>query len=136
LTFYAGFKCNQELSGWDQIGKPLIQTTILESIKLNDTVYLVSKRWGLTGDHQIYSVTTNMPADENWKPNPTNDLIWSGDNTIYYQQKKDTIIFWSLNPPDSLFELKSRQTILYYQIDNARKDKFKLRSDSAIKIFE
>ena len=136
LIFYAGLKCQQELSRFDQVGNPLITTIKFENKKLKDTLYLVSKRWGLTGDHQIYALTKHKTEDQNWMPHSTTDYIWQGDNTIFYKQKNDTIKIWSMQSPDKQTDLQTKQVIQINKIDRATFDNLRVQVDTTIHIIE
>jgi hypothetical protein len=136
ISFFAGLKCKKTFSDIDEIGKPLLTTVRLKNDKLEDTIYLVTKRWGLTGDHQVFALTMTQPENEQWLPNPSTDLIWNGNNTIFYQQKDDTIKISSLQLPNKKYELKTNQIILVEQINIRTYHKLREQVDASIKIIE
>ena len=112
-------------------------TTIeFKNDKLKDTVYLVTKRWGLTGDHQLFALTKTKPLDNHWQPDSSKDLIWKGESTIFYQQKNDTINILTLHLPDKTQSLTTKQIIQVRQINVEIFHKLRKQVDTAIKVIE
>lgn len=136
LAFFAGLKCQKNLTQIDEIGEPLLTTIKLPNEKLKDTVYLVTKRWGLTGDHQVFALTNTKPSDNHWQPNTSADLIWKGDNIIFYQQQKDTIKIFTLQLPDKTQEIQTKQVIQVNQIDGAAFQRLRKQADTALKMVQ
>jgi hypothetical protein len=136
LSFFAGLKCQKTLTEFDSIGEPLLTTIKLTNDRLKDTIYLVSKRWGYTGDHQVFALTKTKPFDKRWQPNPSNDLIWKGENTIFYKQVNDTVQLLSLHLPEKTMEVETKQIVLVKQIDGKAYATLRKQVDKAIKFIE
>ena|SRR5690606_26360462 len=136
LSFFAGLKCQQTLTDIDAIGQPLITTIKLTNDKLEDTLYLVTKRWGYTGDHQIFALTKTPPLDDHWQPNSSTDLIWKGENTIFYKQVNDTVQILTHHLPDKTKEIETKQIVLVKQINAEEYSKLRKQIDTGIKVLE
>lgn len=136
LSFFAGLKCQKTLTDIDAIGQPLIKTIILTNNKLEDTLYLVTKRWGYTGDHQIFALTKTQPLDDQWQPNSSTDLIWKGDNSIFYKQVNDTVQILTLHLPDKTNEIETKQIVLVKKINGEEYSKLRKQIDTGIKVIE
>ena len=61
----------------------------------NTKIYLKSKSWGLTYDHQLSIITTN-PAKK-WLPDSLNDYIFHGLEPFIYEFRRDTLFIYSRN---------------------------------------
>jgi hypothetical protein len=97
---------------------------------------LVGKRWGYTGDHQVYASTKTKPRDNHWQPNLSTDLIWKGENSIFYKQENDTIQLLTLHLPDKTRELETKQVVLVNQIDGKGIAKLRKQVATGIKVLE
>lgn len=135
LSFIAGLKCQKTLSAFDEVGEPLLTTIKFRNDKLKDTIYLVKKRWGVAGNHQIIALTKKLPVDNHWQPN-SQDLIWEGDNAIFYQQQNDTINIFTLQLPGNAQEWESKQVVQIRQIDGDAFHKLRKQAKEAIKVEE
>ena len=130
--FYCGFKCNDELRRWSQIGEPYISYVGLISGTLTDTIYLIHKRWGLTGDHEIYSLSLREPKKNEWYPNHEIDCIWEGEVTIFYQHANDKIKIYATDLPKVIPEFYTNHNIEFKLIDASDKQYYSNRIDSSI----
>ena len=136
LTFYAGLKCEESLSELDKIGKPSIDIIKFQNRQLQDTVYLVRKTWGYTGDHEVFALTTTKPDPDHWWPDSLNDYVWRGDNTIYYQRKNDTLQIWTSYLPDKKTNLGTKQFIQINLIDGETSDNLRLKVDTSFRVLD
>ena len=136
FTFYAGLKCQESLSGLDEIGKPSIDIVKFQNHHLQDTIYLIKKTWGYTGDHQVFALTTTKPDPDRWWPDSLTDYVWQGDNTIYYQKKSDTLKLWTYYLPDKKSNLKTKQIIQINQIDRETFDNLRHKVDTAFRVVD
>jgi hypothetical protein len=129
--FYFGFTCNDELRDWDNIGRPVISSVGLISYTLEDSVYLISKRWGLTGDHQIYALSLRKPDKNGWHPNYETDCIWEGYPTIFYQKVNDIITIYATDLPRKMPDFYFEHDIKIKLIEPSERQKFEAKVDSS-----
>ena len=134
LSFFAGFKCKKISDQLDDIGKPSMPVVILNNDSLHETIYLVSKHWGLTGDHSIIALTKNDPKNE-WYPDSIQDIIFKG-GSVFYNQNSDTIKIWTDLMPDKSSHLITRQKIDLIGIDNPTAMKYREQINTSIKLIE
>jgi hypothetical protein len=129
--FYFGFKCNDEIRDWENIGRPVISSVGLINYTLDDSVYLVSKSWGLTGDHQIYALSMRKPDKNEWYPNYEKDCIWEGDPTIFYQKVNDIITIYATDIPRKIPDFYFKHNIKITLIASSERQQFEAKVDSS-----
>ncbi len=134
LAFISGLKCQEVLSQMDEIGEATILVTKLPSNSKNQSLYFVTKRWGLTGDHQVIALTDQKPEMDKWAPNQATDYIWEGSVEIYYQTKDDIIKIWASNLPDTTKQKYA--SIQFIQIRGGMFEILKNETSQAIKFLE
>ncbi len=95
------YKIGDLLGSLDKAFKP---TTETQTIKIGDEkVYFKKHIWGLLGNHSILYLTNNQQREY---PDENDDLIFSGQTTLFFEVKNDTLIFYSRIPvsQDASFE--------------------------------
>ncbi|PSR52497.1 hypothetical protein AHMF7605_02635 [Adhaeribacter arboris] len=72
--------------------QPTYSKVELISTKDNSVIYIKSKNWGLTGDHQVTVITSN--EDSEFEPDSTQEYIFNGLGAVVYRVKQDTLILY------------------------------------------
>jgi hypothetical protein len=137
LAFIAGFKCQQELSRFDAIGKPVFNIVELTSANKKEIGYLVSKNWGMTGDHQVTALTQRKPESERWMPNAKTDYIWRASfTTVFYKQVNDRVVIYSTSPPTRPSQFNTNLKIEFAEITSTQFDSLQNLTNTGIKKFD
>ncbi|WP_339758711.1 hypothetical protein [Algoriphagus aquimarinus] len=97
LSFWLGMKLERELAGWDEIGKPLFEKEQVYFPNKKTSIYLKSKNWGLTADHQISVISTK--PDFEFQPDSISEYIFHGFGGIIYKVENDTLKIYSTQKP-------------------------------------
>ena len=97
LSFWLGMKLERELAGWDEIGKPSFEKEQLYFPNKKTSLYLKSKNWGLTADHQISVISTK--PDFEFQPDSISEYIFHGFGGIIYKAENDTLKIYSTQKP-------------------------------------
>ncbi|HSC55155.1 MAG TPA: hypothetical protein VLC98_16095 [Phnomibacter sp.] len=134
LTFFAGWKCQNIASQFDEIGKPTLSVIKVSQDNNAKSLFFVSKRWGLTGDHQVVALTNDRPQDDTWRPNESKDYVWQGDVLIYYQKAGYHLRVWSNNLPDTT--QKKIGDIEFVQLRGDLFNQLRKKSDEAVKVVD
>ncbi|HYF04473.1 MAG TPA: hypothetical protein VEC36_13910 [Patescibacteria group bacterium] len=133
LSFFAGFQCNEAISGLDAVGKPTLNFVKLHNPE-PEPLFLISKRWGITGNHQIYALTKTEPNGESWHPDSLKDVIWKGEPTIFYQVQNDSIIIFTTQLPDNNQRISTKSVVDIQLIDNDTRQKFLAQKNNLIRL--
>ena len=68
--------------------KPEVSVVEIKSEKLNESIYIKKKVWGLTADHQFICVSRS--SSNNFEPDTNKDYIYYGDS-FFYNFSNDTL---------------------------------------------
>lgn len=135
VAFFAGIKCKNSLDRFDNIGKPTIEVVAFYNYDLNDSIYLVAKHWGLTGDHSVVALTKRYDQGSEWYPDSTKDLIWK-QGFVFFKKDSNKIKIWTEEVPGNNKRLNTKQKIEFIQIDNVFAMKLREELNSSIKLIE
>jgi len=97
LSFWFGMKVERELASWDEIGKPVFEKEQIYFPNEKTSLYLKSKNWGLTADHQISVISTK--PDFEFQPDSISEYIFHGFGGIIYKAENDTLKIYSTQKP-------------------------------------
>jgi len=70
--------------------QPTYSRVELISDKDNSVIYIKSKNWGVTGDHQITVITTD--GEREFEPDSTREYVFKGLGPFLYRVKGDSLI--------------------------------------------
>jgi hypothetical protein len=82
----------------------------------NDKLYIKSKNWGVTGDHQLTVISTE--DEREFEIDSTRQIIFNGLEPFLYKVSNDTL-FLTLRQKSRIPEgFNSRWTIIQQEVDN------------------
>lgn len=108
-------------------GRPTYRIIPLLSQDKKSTIYIKTKNWGVTGDHQLTVVSTS-PKKE-FEPDSTKEMIFKGLEPFLYKSNKDTLFLYVWENSIIPENFRSKWIIKQTEIDNPkmmnlRKDDF------------
>lgn len=110
LSFWLGIRFERLTADFEEIGKPVYIKEQIYFPEKNETVYLKSKIWGLTGDHQITTISTN--PDSEFFPDSTSEYIFYGFEALIYKKSKDTLYIFAGQTPEKPVNFNSKINIV------------------------
>lgn len=93
LSFWFGMKVELEFASWDEIGKPVFEKKQVYFPNKKVSLYLKSKNWGITGNHQISVISTK--PDFEFQPDSISEYIFHGFGGIIYKVENNTLKIYS-----------------------------------------
>ncbi len=128
-------KIENELASWDEFGKPVFEKKQIYFPNKKTTLYLKSKVWGITGNHQI-SVISTKPEFE-FQPDSISEYIFHGDAGIIYKVENNTLKIYSHQKPKIPQKFESEINIELIELKNyADWNKLKAQIDNNYQIFK
>jgi hypothetical protein len=115
LTFWGGMKCENELTKLDDIGKPYFKREHLYFDKLDTSLYIKTKTWGLTGDHSLTVISLDKTNE--FTPDSLTEYIFNGTDIFYRQTIDSLVVYYTyMNSRPKQFDTNVRLKLI--EIDN------------------
>jgi hypothetical protein len=128
-------KVEREFASWDEFGKPVFEKRQIYFPNKNTTLYLKSKNWGITGNHQISVISTK--PDFEFQPDSISEYIFHGFGGIIYKVENNTLKIYSHQKPKIPLEFESDINVEFIEIkNNTEWNKLKTQIDNNYQIFE
>jgi hypothetical protein len=95
---------------------PIYKLVKIQSSK-GDEIFLKSKNWGLTYDHQLTFISTS--SIQKWEEHDsTKELVYKGLEPFIYEYKKDTLFIFCRLKSAIPAEFKSEIKIIQKEVEN------------------
>ena len=122
LTFWAGMQCQRAMTSLESIGEPSFKREHLYFAKLDTSIYIKSRTWGLTGNHSLTVIS--LDESKEFFPDSLTEYIFDGSK-LFYRRTKDSLIvyYYSISSHPSQFNtnvsLKFKEIDIqtYYMMD-------------------
>ena len=132
ISFYAGWKYHETAAQLDDISKPTLSVIKVKQDENSRSLFFVTKRWGVTGNHQVIALTNDNPKDETWSPNESKDYVWQGEVLIYYQITGSDVRIWTTQLPDT--SQKKIPNVDFVEISSDLFHDLRKKTDEALKV--
>lgn len=132
ISFYAGWKYHETAAQLDDISKPTLSVIKVKQDENSRSLFFVTKRWGVTGNHQVIALTNDIPKDETWSPNESKDYVWQGEVLIYYQITASDVRIWTTQLPDT--SQKKIPNVDFVEISSDLFHDLRKKTDEALKV--
>ena len=131
ISFYAGWKYHETAAQLDD-SKPTLSVIKVKQDENSRSLFFVTKRWGVTGNHQVIALTNDIPKDETWSPNESKDYVWQGEVLIYYQITGSDVRIWTTQLPDT--SQKKIPNVDFVEISSDLFHDLRKKTDEALKV--
>ena len=96
--------------------------SIYETVKIEpltgETIYLKSKKWGLTYDHQLTVISTSSYSTKWQEADTTKELVFKGLEPFVYEFKDDTLFIYCRLASFLPQNFKSNIRVIQKEVDN------------------
>jgi hypothetical protein len=96
--------------------QPTYSKVELISDKDNSVIYIKSKNWGVTGDHQVTVISTD--GEREFEPDSTKEFVFKGLDPFLYRVKGDSLILNVRSKVKIPINFKSRWKIKQIETEN------------------
>ena len=91
------------------------------------TIYIKTKNWGVTGDHQLTVVSTS--PEKEFESDSTKEIIFKGLEPFLYKSNKDTLFLYVWEKSMIPENFRSKWIVKQTEIDNSKM--MNLRKDNS-----
>lgn len=81
-----------------------------------EKIYIKSKNWGVTGDHQLTVISTD--DEREFEIDSTRQIVFEGLTPFLYKVSNDTLFLTVSKTSEIPFGFNSRWTIIQKEVDN------------------
>jgi hypothetical protein len=113
-------------------GRPTYRIIPILSQNKKSTVYIKTKNWGVTGDHQLTVISTS--PEKEFEPDSTKEMIFKGLEPFLYKSHKDTLYLFVWEKSIIPENVRSKWIVKQTEIDNSKM--MNLRNDSSFNRIE
>lgn len=115
LSFWGGMRCERELAGLEEIGRPFFKKEHLYFDKSKTSLFIKSKTWGLTGDHSL--TVLSLDKGHEFTPDSLKEFIFNGNELFYRQTSDSLIVYYSyMNSKPRQFDTPIK--LKFIEVDN------------------
>lgn len=113
-------------------GRPTYRIIPILSQNKKSTIYIKTKNWGVTGDHQLTVVSTS--PEKEFEPDSTKEMIFKGLEPFLYKSNKDTLFLFVWEKSIIPENVRSKWIVKQTEVDNPKM--MNLRNDSSFNRIE
>lgn len=133
LTFWGGMKCQSQLNTLADIGKPHFESEMLYFDKLDTSIYIKSRTWGLLGNHS--RTVISLDKTKEFFPDSLADYIFYGSE-IFYRQTSDSLIIYYNAMKSSPDQFNTNVGLRFIKINGPTYHKLEERVKTGLRKFE
>ncbi|AOM79940.1 hypothetical protein [Pedobacter steynii] len=108
-------------------GRPTYRIIPILSQDKKSTIYIKTKNWGVTGDHQLTVVSTS--PEKEFESDSTKEIIFKGLEPFLYKSNKDTLFLYVWEKSIIPENFRSKWIVKQTEIDNSKM--MNLRKDNS-----
>jgi hypothetical protein len=113
---------------------PTITKEVVKSDVLDESLYLMSKSWGMTDDKQI--IVLSNSEETNFDPKSKNEYVFSGLSVFFYEIKTDTLKIYIEKKSPMPINFKTKFKIEQHELENSDLMRlYKTHKEKGIKMF-